>query len=287
MFKTLEGQARYFAAYEKTLALWSVPVASFDIPTGYGPTHVHICGPEAAPPLVLLHGSAVSSTMWYPNIGAFSRNYRVYVPDIIGELGKSVRTRPISRPKDYVTWLTDLLDGLGLEQTHIAGLSFGGYIAMNLACNAPGRIIRLILMSPAGLLRIRLRFYLRLTTAVFVPMVSSRFTPQAILGMSSSLLDPVISQMMSSPSDYRYKMFFPHRLKDEELKRIKAPTLLLLGDREIIYAPEAARTRAKRMIPTIETFLIPKAGHALNFDQPEIVNQHVLTFLQKDDLSFL
>lgn len=54
MFKTPEGQARYFAAYDETLALWNVPVESFDIDTRFGKTHVNICGPKDAPPLLLL-----------------------------------------------------------------------------------------------------------------------------------------------------------------------------------------------------------------------------------------
>src|SRR5262245_14245114 len=108
MFRTPAGQARYFAAYEETLALWSLPVESFDLPTRFGPTHVNACGPAAAPPLVLLHGAAVSSTMWYPNVAALSRAHRLYAPDIIGEMGKSVNTRPIKKPSDFIEWLTDV-----------------------------------------------------------------------------------------------------------------------------------------------------------------------------------
>ncbi len=44
LFKTSEGQARYFAAYDATLALWPVAVKSFDLPTRFGSTHIHTCG---------------------------------------------------------------------------------------------------------------------------------------------------------------------------------------------------------------------------------------------------
>ena len=61
MFRTPESQALYFAAYDATLALWPVPVKSQDVPTRFGSTHVHTCGPEDAPPLLLLPGQAISS----------------------------------------------------------------------------------------------------------------------------------------------------------------------------------------------------------------------------------
>src|SRR6185503_15500803 len=121
MFKTPEGQARYFAAYDATLALWPVAVESVDVPTRFGNTHINVCGPEDAPPLVLLPGQAVSSTMWYPNIAAMSRPYRVYAPDIIGDMGKSVRTRPGMSSSDFGMWLTDVFDELQLNQAHVAG----------------------------------------------------------------------------------------------------------------------------------------------------------------------
>src|SRR5512133_2096626 len=115
MFGTSQGQTRYFAAYDATLALWP-PVESFDVPTRLGRTHVNTCGPQDAPPLVLLPGQAVSSTMWYPNAAALSQTYRVYAVDIPGDMGKSVQARPISSPLDFGAWLIDVLDQLHVEQ---------------------------------------------------------------------------------------------------------------------------------------------------------------------------
>ncbi|KAF5422297.1 MAG: Pimeloyl-ACP methyl ester carboxylesterase, partial [Candidatus Methanocomedens sp.] len=90
IFKTPEGQAKYLAAYDATLALWSVPYESLDVPTRFGSTHIIISGPKDAPPLVLLHGANDSATVWYPNIADLSRNYRTYALDTIGDVGKSV-----------------------------------------------------------------------------------------------------------------------------------------------------------------------------------------------------
>jgi pimeloyl-ACP methyl ester carboxylesterase len=279
MFRTPEGQARYFAAYDATLGLWPVPVASFDVSTRFGSTHVHACGPADAPPLVLLHGQAISSTMWYPNVGALSEVYRVYAPDTIGDLGKSVSTRPVTKPAEFVDWLSDLFDGLQVAQAHIVGLSMGGYLALQLALSAPARVQKLVLMAPASLLPQRSRYVLRMALMFLPPIVLPLPSKQRLLlGTSARAAMPAIQQMMT-PTDFRYTMVLPKVCTDADLRHVRAPTLLLLGDREVVYDHRAALKRATNLIPKIQVALIPDAGHGLVFDQPDLVNRLILEFL--------
>lgn len=281
MFRTPEGQARYFAAYDATLALWPVPVHSRNVPTRFGLTHVHTCGPEDAPPLLLLPGQAISSTMWYPNIEALSQAHRVYALDVLGDMGKSVSTRPFKQPTDFADWLNDLLDELRLEQTYVAGLSYGGFIALRLALSAPQRVRKLVLMAPASLLPIRRRFFLRMASFLLPAFVLSFEGKQKLLlGTASPKAAPAIKQMLTT-NDFRYSMHLPPVYTDEELRQLTMPTLLLLGDCEVIYNVKKALHRATTLIPRIETEVIPGAGHALNFDQPEIVNTRILKFLKE------
>ena len=114
-FKTPEGQARFLAAYDAALKLWPVPYEELDIPTRFGLTHVVAAGPKNAPVLVLLHGYMATSVMWAPNVADFSRDYRVYAIDIMGQPSKSVPGDPIRDANDYVAWLTATLDGLDLR----------------------------------------------------------------------------------------------------------------------------------------------------------------------------
>jgi len=286
MFKTPQGQARYFAAYDATLALWPVRIESFDVPTRFGLTHVNACGPEDAPqnapPLLLLPGQAISSTMWYPNVRALSQTYRVYAPDILGDMGKSVQSRPFKQPTDFADWLNDLLDELHIEQAHVAGLSYGGFIALRLALSSPERVNKLVLMAPASLLSLRASLFLRMAVMLLPAFVLSLESKYKILsGVDAPNAIPAIKQMMTT-TDFRYSMYLPPTFTDEQLRQLKTPTLLLLGDHEVVYNYKAALNRAKTLIPHLETALIPGAGHALNFDQPEMVNQRILAFLKTD-----
>lgn len=278
MFRTPAGQARYFAAYDATLARWGVPVEALTLPTQFGPAHINACGLTDAPPLVLLPGAAISATMWYPNIAALSQAQRIYAPDLPGDMGKTVSTRPLKQQADFVDWLREVLDGLGLKQTNLGGLSAGGAHALAFAAAAPERVRQLILMAPASLLPLRPQFYLRIAAAIFTPGLSAPTRQRLMLGAASPNLVAAIKQLFT-PTDFQYQMFFPPVATDALLQQIQAPTLLLLGEREIIYNPRAALARAQKFIPPLEAHLLPDAGHALNFDQPELVNRRILEFL--------
>lgn len=76
--------------------------------------------------------------------------------------------------------------------------------------------------------------------------------------------------------------FGPYSLPDEDLRNVKTPILLLVGDREILYEPDKAIKRAKELVDNIQTAIIPNAGHAVNWEQTELVNSHILDFLSGD-----
>ena len=74
----------------------------------------------------------------------------------------------------------------------------------------------------------------------------------------------------------------PYQLPDEDLKKLKTPTLLLLGDHEILYEADQAIKRAEELVGNIQTAIIPNAGHMVNWEQTELVNSHILDFLSGD-----
>jgi pimeloyl-ACP methyl ester carboxylesterase len=74
---------------------------------------------------------------------------------------------------------------------------------------------------------------------------------------------------------------FPTVFTDDELQQIEADTLLLIGAQEVIYNPELAAKRAKRVIPNIEAKLVPDASHGLPMEQPGLVNEYILDFLNQ------
>ncbi|MGD6981011.1 alpha/beta fold hydrolase, partial [Citricoccus zhacaiensis] len=74
---------------------------------------------------------------------------------------------------------------------------------------------------------------------------------------------------------------FPYVFTDDELKSVKVPILLLLGEHEVIYDPQSALHRASTLVPGIEAEIIKQAGHVLSMEQPQYVNERILRFFSK------
>lgn len=277
-----KGKEEYMKAYDDMLSLWPVPYESIDVQTEFGSTHINLCGPENADPIILLHAASVSSTEWFTNISELSRDHRTYAVDIIGDCGKSVVTRPLENRGDYAEWLKEVFDKLGIKKASIVGHSYGGWLALNMAISYPERLNKLILLAPAAsIYPFKLFVKLGLKIAELKIRPSARSTLKMQAG-KDYVLNETFVNLMDKVSKYCVpKMIFPTVYTDEELKQVKTPTLLLIGEEEKIYDPASAINHAKSLIEDIEAEIVPKAGHTLNMEQPEIVNSKILEFLKE------
>ncbi len=75
-------------------------------------------------------------------------------------------------------------------------------------------------------------------------------------------------------------MVLPFTCEDDELRSVKTPTLLLIGQQEALLNSGEAITRAKKLIPNIQAELIPQASHDLPVSKSDIVDKKVLEFLK-------
>lgn len=281
VFKTRQAQAAYLAAYEAALGLWPVPFEELDIPTRFGSTHLVASGPPSAPPLVLLPGNFASATMWYPNAAILSRNHRLLAVDTLGEPGKSVPSRCPASRADYAVWLSDVLDGAGLDRIDLAGLSYGGALALNFALAAPQRVRKLIMLCPGVAFAPPTLGWLLWAAPMWLlpgePTVRLFFRHESAYGLLPDT--PYVHQFSLGLTTVRSRSVLRLTFDDAELGSLAPPALLLIGSAEILYDAQAAIRRACALIPGLEAHLIPEAGHGLNRDQPEAVTTTILRFL--------
>jgi pimeloyl-ACP methyl ester carboxylesterase len=76
----------------------------------------------------------------------------------------------------------------------------------------------------------------------------------------------------------RPRHWSPTVFSDEELKKIKTPVLLLIGDHEVIYKPEDAIRRATQLVAGLKAEIIPNANHIAEYTVADWVNTKILEF---------
>jgi pimeloyl-ACP methyl ester carboxylesterase len=287
VFRSEEGKAAYTAAYDALLALWPVPHESIWLETPFGVTHALVAGPEDGRPLVLLPAVSNSAASWFLNIEGLSKTRRVYALDVIGDAGKSVLQRRLESRPEIAQWLAAVFAALDLDRPAVAGHSYGGWLALNLALYAPQHVGRLVLIAPAASLRpfrIWTQVGLRLPHLPqwFPFQPSAESILQYMVTGDYRLNERFVELMEMTTRHTKTHLLFPTVFGDDELRQIKAPTLLVLGEEEIIYDPRAALARARRLIPDLKATLVPDASHLLTMQWPAVVNGRVLEFLGQE-----
>ena len=281
-FKDEKTEAAFMAAYDRLMAeRWPVPYETQDVDTRAGRTHVISSGPVEGPPVVLLHGGGTCSAMWFSLVGPLVESgYRCVALDRVGDVGRSTIKELPEDEQALADWLLDCLDALGIEKPPMIGLSYGAYMNINFARVHPDRIGSIIMLTPGG--------------------VFARLRRWWMFRMGVSLLpgyEPLIRNAMSyisggrEPDEGTFELarlawatwkgpeVMPPVYTDDELRAITHPSLLLVGDRDVIYDPVKVLRRAEQTMPNIEVELIPGGGHTLSLDEPEAVSRRILSFL--------
>jgi pimeloyl-ACP methyl ester carboxylesterase len=100
------------------------------------------------PPLVLLHGTAMSGNAWQDVVPLLSDHHEAFTPTAFGHRGGPPVQRRPATITDVVDAAERYLDERGLERPHLAGNSLGGLVAIELARR--GRAATVCAFSPAG-----------------------------------------------------------------------------------------------------------------------------------------
>jgi pimeloyl-ACP methyl ester carboxylesterase len=91
----------------------------------------------------------------------------------------------------------------------------------------------------------------------------------------------IIAALLSGSRSIPPGLVVPTVLSDDVLRRISAPTTVVIGDREVIYrgGPRAAIARAQKLIPNVHTHLMVGANHMLTIDAPRQLADELLSAL--------
>lgn len=291
-FKSAAKMERYFAHYDERARNWPVPSETVYVETSWGQTFVRVSGPEQGKTLVLLPGANSTSLLWEPNVAAWSARHRVYAVDNIFDYGRSVNSRNLTQPGDFIDWLDQLFEGLGLnDDVNLLGLSYGGWIAGQYGLARPERLASVVLVAPAATVAwfsgdfIKKGISCMIPHPYFVKSMVQWALHDAAAGTPEErriVEDAAENAWLGLRSFKLRQMVHPTVLTDEEWRSFEVPVLFLVGENEVIYSITGGEAVAKlnRVAPEIETELLTDCGHDLTLVQAERFNRRVLGFFE-------
>ncbi len=274
------AREKFMAAYERVFALWPQPREEFDIETATATTRVHAYRPHPdGSPIVLLTGAGGNAAAWFPYVAALASGGPVYGIDMPGDANPSVPRALMAPPAPCAAWLDELLGKLSDRTAHLVGYSYGGWVAMNQAIRAPGRIASITLLDPAGLTRLDARFWWWLSISGLASMTPMPLRRRLARWLDSpSMLEPELMTLMwAGIRGYRAEPKFPGVLTDGELRAITVPVLLITGARSALITPAQARGRATVM-PHAEVAIVP--GSHGGFNRIDELNDRIAAFIK-------
>lgn len=237
-------------------------------------------GSPDAPPLVLLHGAGgtIDDEVggWAVLAPSFAEEYRVVLVEHRGH-GRTNNPAGFMSFEQIGDDVAALVGQLGLERVHVAGISDGGVVALDLALRRPETTRSIVVLGG----NYRVHDGVLAYGASLDPDVIERAAPEAAAafgarhdqgkepGSWKTLMRQIVENNTHNPT-----------WTEEDLRRIVCPTLLVAGENDPFATLDQMATM-KREIPGAEWLIVNDSGHPVHFEHPEIVGPRMLDFLAR------
>ncbi len=226
-------------------------------------------GDEAAPPLLVLHGAtSIGSDDWAAQRPLLARTFRSYYPD--------ARSHGRTRWDPAEAWSYDQLaedviafaDALDLERFHLAGFSMGAMTALMAASRHPARISSLLVVAISPAREPRASVARRLMDPARVdedPAWKATLARRHDAGQGVDAWRRLLPIIAADVADQPL-------LSPRDLRRIEAPALVCVGDRDP-FTPVDHAWGLARQLPDGRLFVAPDCGHEVMARRPGLFNE--------------
>jgi 3-oxoadipate enol-lactonase len=251
-----------------------------------GATHYEIAG--SGPALVLIHGMGGDHTVWDGQVEGLRDHFLLIRPDILGHGRTHIPPAPW-RYAQFSRQIAELLDHLSIQGATICGFSLGGLIAQSFAIDYPQRAAALIVVSSAcertaaeqeAVDRRVEQVRAGGAPAVVDGALQRWFTPEFVRRHPEVIAYWRAKTLANDPAAYRavYELYADSdRQLLNRLGAIRAPTLIVTGDRDPGQTPRMAAAMASR-IRGAEMRVLPGVPHMLPIEAAEALNGAVRDF---------
>ncbi len=256
---------------------------------GFGIRYLDYDSSDARKTLVLLHGIGASAERWIRVVSSLSKYFRVIVPDIIG-FGYSDKPTVEYTMDFFLDFLQGFLENLKVTKASFAGSSFGGHLATEFAIRFNRRVEKLVLASPAGLMRTSTPALDGYIMAALYPTYENASKAFREMAFNPDIVDQdtildFVNRMRLPNAKYAFMstllgMRYAPPLKGR-ISEIVCPTLLLWGDSDRLIPVQYAKEYSE--IPDNEIAVIKNCGHTPYVEKPMAFSKASLKFLMGSD----
>ncbi|MFV9505055.1 MAG: 2-succinyl-6-hydroxy-2,4-cyclohexadiene-1-carboxylate synthase [Oscillochloridaceae bacterium umkhey_bin13] len=253
----------------------------------------------SGPPLLLLHGFTGSRAEWAVLSPMLAAHHELIMVDLIGHGESPAPADPAAYPLEGgIADLLNLLDRLGLAQVDLLGYSMGGRVALQLACTAPERIKRLILLSASpGLADPAERAARIASDEALADKIEARglhwfvdhwasiplFASQQTNLSANERAALRQRRLQGNPSGYANSLrgMGTGRMANlwPALPTLNLPTLLITGALDAKFVALGQQMAAA--LPQARHVSLPAVGHAVHLEQPQACAKLVVGFLRE------
>jgi len=238
------------------------------------------------PAIVLLHGAGMDHTAWQFQARAFAYNgYSVASLDLPGH-GRSDGPAP-GTIAGYADVVASLIDEVGIGGAHIVGHSMGAFIGIELGAEYPDTVRSLTLIGVSERMPVHpdLLNAAEANEHLAFDLVSSwSHTRTAHTGGHQTpglwMMGSTVRLLERSRPGVLHNDLAACNAYDTALDRaaeITAPTLVLMGEHDMMTRPEGAALLADA-IPGSTSVIVPAAGHMVMVERPDAVIDELLAF---------
>lgn len=238
--------------------------------------------------VVLLHGLGGMAERWLSLIPLLSEKYRVIAPDLIG-YGQSDKPQIDYTADLFRETMLEFLKVLSLQNVFMIGTSLGGEVVAECAASQNPRIKKIVLSSPAGIMKKSTPVLDAYIMAALHPTPESvKLAYQMMSGKNIEINSKSVDNFISSMERHNAKMVFLSTLLgmknspaiSEKLGHIKIPTLLIWGSNDRMIPVEYSKDFASS-IPNCELAIMDGCGHIPYEERPFEFSKLVIGFLSK------
>lgn len=255
-------------------------------------------------PVLLIHGIPTSAFIWRKQIEALSARFRVYAPDLLG-WGHSDKPRDFDYTVGaYAEFVDAFLNQLNVRQVVLAVHDLGGAIGLEFLGRYPNKGSRLIILDTFAFLPLakKLPWTFLYGLLYRLPVVGSALN-RVIWSVAANWTDSFVTLAFYDKKFVSKELVAKYRELNRDTRltdlrvllangidgitgavernslKVRVPTLILWAENDALFPPSAA-LRLHQNIPGSILRTIPECGHFLQEEKPDVVNQHVLEFLQ-------